>query len=163
MSEAPSSKSKKTSLDRIDRKILRILQSNARIPNKELASLVNLSPTPCLRRVALLKEAGYITRFKAVLCPSSLNLGIRSFMSVKRSRDSDQEGLAQKLAAFPEVISCHIVSGEYDFLLEIIAKDMNDYSNLLLERIGKMEGVYDARSVFSIKTLKTDGDLPIRE
>lgn len=163
MNKGPKPNARKTSIDRIDRKILRLIQSNARLPNKELATLINLSPTPCLRRVSLLIEAGYIRFFKTVLNPQQLGLGVRAFMSVKRNRDSDQEKLAQRLTALPEVLSCHIVSGEYDFFLEIIARDMQHYSELVMERISKMDGVYDLRSSFSIRALKTDGELPVPE
>lgn len=148
-------------LDRTNRRILRLLQQNAHISNKDLAREVNLSPTPCLRRVGLLEEAGYIKRFRAVLDPGQLGLTIRAFLSIKRSRDSDQLKVSQSIARLPEVISCHVVSGEYDLLAEIVATDMEQYAKLTLETISRIDGVHDLRTTFSIRTIKVDGDYPI--
>jgi len=157
-----SSESRKNrGLDRTDRSILALLQHNARLTNKEIARLVNLSPTPCLRRIGMLEEAGYVSRYKAVLDPAKLGFSIFAFLSLKRSRESSQADVARRIMEIPEVLSCHVVSGEFDLMAEVVARDMDDYARITLDHIAKMPGIYDLRSTFSIKALKIDGLLPI--
>lgn len=158
----PSDSDGRRKLDRIDRAILHLLQADARIANKEIARRVNLSPTPCLRRVKMLEEAGYIRQYKTVLNPNQLGYAIRAFLGVKRSRNSSRSSVADEVMKIPEVLACHVVSGEFDLLVELVARDMEHYSEIALEHIAEMESVLDLRSTFSIKTLKTDGPLPMR-
>ena len=150
-------------LDEIDLKILGLLQDDGRIANKDLARVVNLSPTPCLRRVGLLTEAGYIIGYKAVLDPAMLGFTLRAFLSIKRSRDSNRELIGKELLAIPEVQACHVVSGEFDFLVELLARDMDDYGRIALGHISKISGIYDLRSTFSILPLKTVGKLALTD
>lgn len=150
-------------LDEIDLKILGLLQDDGRIANKDLARVVNLSPTPCLRRVGLLTEAGYIKGYKAVLDPAMLGFTLRAFLSIKRSRDSNRELIETELLAIPEVQACHVVSGEFDFLVELLARDMDDYGRIALGHISKISGIYDLRSTFSILPLKTVGKLALAD
>ena len=150
-------------LDEIDLKILGLLQDDGRIANKDLARVVNLSPTPCLRRVGLLTEAGYIKGYKAVLDPAMLGFTLRAFLSIKRSRDSIRELIETELLAIPEVQACHVVSGEFDFLVELLARDMDDYGRIALGHISKISGIYDLRSTFSILPLKTVGLLALTD
>lgn len=150
-------------LDEIDLKILGLLQDDGRIANKDLARVVNLSPTPCLRRVGLLTEAGYIKGYKAVLDPAMLGFTLRAFLSIKRSRDSNRELIGKELLAIPEVQACHVVSGEFDFLVELLARDMDDYGRIALGHISKISGIYDLRSTFSILPLKTVGKLALTD
>lgn len=148
-------------IDRTDRKILKLLQSDGRLSNKELASKVNLSSTPCLRRVGMLEESGIVERYKAVLDAERLGFSIRAFIHITRRRELSREEVWDKLLAMPEVIACHVISGEADLLVEVVARDMKHYGEILLDQINKIEGVYDSRSVFSVKALKMNGDLPI--
>lgn len=157
----PESKPRK--LDRVDRRILMHLQRNARLSNKELAQLVHLSPTPCLRRVALLEQSGVVARYRAVLDHPRLGYTVRAFITIKRTRDCDRDELWRKITAIPEILAAHVVSGEFDLLVEMIAHDMDHYSTLLLETINKLAGVYDSRTLFCVKELKTNGDVPITE
>jgi Lrp/AsnC family transcriptional regulator, leucine-responsive regulatory protein len=157
------SRQRQRKLDRIDRRILSLIQSNARIANKELAQMVHLSPTPCLRRVGLLEQAGYIARYRAVLTPEKLGYSIRAFLTIKRTRESHRETVWQRILAIPEVVACHVVSGDFDLLVEVVARDMEHYAKLTLETIARIEGIYDLRSTLSIKALRTDGPLPVAE
>jgi Lrp/AsnC family leucine-responsive transcriptional regulator len=150
-------------LDRTDRRILAQIQANGRLTNKQLAELVNLSPTPCLRRLNLLEQAGYIERYRAILSPAKLGYSIRAFLTIKRTRESHRETVWQRMLAIPEVIACHVISGEFDLLVEVVARDMEHYANLTLKTITSIDGVHDLRSTFSIQALKTDGDFPIVE
>ena len=148
-------------LDAFDRRILLLLQKDARISNKEIAETINLSPTPCLRRIRLLEQAGYIDRYKTILDPQRLGYSIHAFLSLKRRRESSREDVSRQILEIPEVISCHIVSGEFDLMVELVARDMEDYARITIDHIAEMPGIHDLRSTFSIKALKRDGDLPI--
>src|SRR5262245_37618545 len=111
-------------IDRMDRRILRLLQEDGRVSNKDLASKINLSSTPCLRRVGMLEKSGVIERYKAILDPERLGYTIRAFIQVTRRRELSREAVWNEVLAIPEVISCHVVSGESDLLLEVVARDM---------------------------------------
>lgn len=148
-------------LDQIDLKLLDLLQKDGRRANKDLARMINLSPTPCLRRVGQLKQAGYIRGYRAILDPAMLGFTLRAFLSLKRSRDSQRDKLTEQILAIPEVQACHVVSGEYDFLVELLARDMDDYARIAIGHISELPGIYDLRSTFSIVPLKTVGNLPI--
>jgi Lrp/AsnC family leucine-responsive transcriptional regulator len=148
-------------LDRIDLAILRYLQADGRLSNKEIADKVNLSPTPCLRRIRQLEDSGHIVRFKAVLDRKQLEFGVHAFLGIKRNRDSDRADISEQIIGMPEVLSCHVVSGEFDLWVELVAKDMDDYARIAIETIAEIPGVYDIRSTFSIRSLKSDGNLPI--
>lgn len=147
--------------DETDLKILDLLQKDGRLANKDLARIINLSPTPCLRRVGQLKQAGHIKGFKAVLDPAKLGFTLRAFLSLKRNRDSHREELTQRILGIPEVQACHVVSGEYDLFVELLARDMEDYARIAIGYISGISGVYDLRTTFSLLALKTDGELPI--
>jgi len=161
MTKPKSKELKERSIDRTDRKILRLLQADGRISNKDLASKVNLSSTPCLRRVGLLEQSAVVQRYKAILDPERLGFTIRAFIHITRKREVSRESVWGEILAIPEVIACHVVSGDADLLVEVVARDTKHYSEILLDRINSIEGVYNLRSVFSLKPLKVDGDLPI--
>lgn len=107
-------------LDAIDRRILVALQRDARLTNVELADEVGLSPSPCLRRVRMLEDAGVITGYHAELAREEVGLGLTVFVGIKVERHHDNEASAFREAVLqlPEVVSCHLVSGETDFLLQ---------------------------------------------
>ena len=148
-------------LDQIDLNVLDLLQKNGRLANKDLARIIKLSPTPCLRRVGQLTQAGYIRGYRAILDPAMLGFTLRAFLSLKRSRDSQRDKLTAQILAIPEVQACHVVSGDYDFLVELLARDMDDYARIAIGHISELPGIYDLRSTFSIMPLKTVGNLPI--
>lgn len=149
--------------DAIDRRILAALQRNARLTNVELAEEVGLSPSPCLRRVKLLEQAGVITGYHATLDRVRAGLGLTVFVGVKVERHHDEEATAFRNAvrALPEVISCHLVSGEADFLLQVVVPDLAGYERFLLGTLLKLPGVNDIRSNFAIQTVKAQGELPL--
>lgn len=159
----PAAPKPRRRLDAIDRGILSLLQQNARLTNKQIAETVNLSPTPCLRRIGQLEEAGFINGYRAVLEPRSLGFTILAFLSLKRSRESSREELSRRVMEIPEVLACHVVSGEYDLFVELVARDMDDYARITLDQISRLPGIHDLRSTFSIKALKTNGALPLAE
>jgi Lrp/AsnC family leucine-responsive transcriptional regulator len=150
-------------LDAIDRRILAALQRDGRLTNVQLAEEVGLSPSPCLRRVRLLEEAGVITGYHARLDRAALGLGLTVFVGVKVERHDDEAAarFRDSVRAVPEIVSCHLVSGESDFLLQVVVPDLQGYERLLLGTLLRLPGVSDIRSNFAIQTVKAEGRLPL--
>ena len=119
--------------DAFDLKILAVLQADGRIPNTELAERVGLSPTPCLRRVRALEAAGVIAGYRATLARKAVDLGLTVFVEVKVDghRDVNAEAIQAAFHALPEVVACHLVSGEYDFLCQVVVPDLAGYEAFL--------------------------------
>lgn len=150
-------------LDAIDRKILAAMQRNARLTNVELADEVGLSPSPCLRRVKILEEAGVISGYHASLSRTELGLGLTIFVGVRveRHHDTAPDALSDAIRDVPEIVACHLVSGEADFLLQVVVADLAAYEKLLLGTLLKLPGVADIRSNFAIRALKETSPLPL--
>jgi Lrp/AsnC family transcriptional regulator, leucine-responsive regulatory protein len=150
-------------LDRIDRRMLEILQSEGRIPNAALAERLHLSPSPCLRRLRALEQDGVIAGYRAVLDRPKLGLGLTVFVELKVDNHSDEtaSAIAEALVAAPEVVSAHIVSGPADFRLEVAVADLADYEQLLFGTLLKLPNVSDVRSDFVLRTVKAPGPLPL--
>jgi Lrp/AsnC family leucine-responsive transcriptional regulator len=150
-------------LDRVDRRLLEVLQSEGRLSNVQLAERVHLSPSPCLRRVKALEHDGVIAGYRAVLDREAVGLGLTIFVEIKVEGHSDALATAieDAVAAMPEVVSCHIVSGAADFLLEVVVPDLRAYERLLLGSLLKLPGVSDVRSNFAIRTVKPPAPLPL--
>jgi Lrp/AsnC family leucine-responsive transcriptional regulator len=151
------------SLDILDRKILVALQQDGRLSNVELAERVGLSPSPCLRRVKRLEDEGYIAGYKARVDRRRLGLDMTIFVGVKVDghRDANAKAFQEAMQKLPEVVACHMVSGEADFLLEVVVADLAAYDAFLSRTILSMPMVRDIRSNFAIRTVKSDGALPV--
>lgn len=149
--------------DAIDRCILGALQRDARLTNVQLADEVGLSPSPCLRRVRILEKSGVINGYHATLDRGGLGLGLTVFVGVKVERHHDAPATAfrEAVRALPEVISCHLVSGESDFLLQVVVPDLAGYERILIETLLKLPGVSDIRSNCAIQTVKAQAPLPL--
>lgn len=150
-------------LDAKDREILQVLQTDGRITNADLAKRVSLSPPSVLQRVRHLERAGYITRYAAHLDPQMLNLKITVFalVSLALHEENALDGFIAELTEIPQVLECHHVSGEFDFLLKIVVQDMRTYEELLRNRLLKIKGLGQIRSSFVLATPKSTTDLPI--
>jgi Lrp/AsnC family leucine-responsive transcriptional regulator len=150
-------------LDAIDRRILSALQRDARLTNVQLADEVGLSPSPCLRRVRILEQAGAIAGYHARLDPGGVGLGLTIFVGVKvlRHHDETANAFREAVQSVPEIVSCHLVSGEADFLLQVVVPDLAAYERLLLGVLLKLPGVSDIRSNFAIQTVKAPAPLPL--
>lgn len=113
-------------LDGVDRKILKLLQADAKVPNTRLAEEVGLSPSPCLRRVKLLEEAGIISRYVALLNPGRIGLGMTIFVRVTLERQDQEsvEGFAAEMQKLPQVVEAHLMAGTYDYLLRVVVSDL---------------------------------------
>lgn len=150
-------------LDKIDRQLLAALQSNARLTVAELAERVALSASPCWRRVKRLEEAGVIEGYQARLSAAHLGYGVTAFVSVMMGSHTQDIARAfeAKLEEIPEVIACHNVSGRYDFLLEVVAKDLQAFGEFARNTLQALPGVKELYSSFSLKAVKADRQLPI--
>ncbi|MDH6535322.1 Lrp/AsnC family transcriptional regulator [Parabacteroides sp. 52] len=143
-------------LDKIDLDLLRILQKNSKLTNKELAAKVNLSTTPVFERLKRLEADGYIKKYIAVLDAEKLNLGFVVFCSVKLNRlnrDIATE-FSHIIQEIPEVTECYNISGAYDFLLKIHAPDMKYYQEFILNVLGTIESLGSLTSTFVMAEVK---------
>jgi len=152
-----------TGLDAIDRHILEALQADGRLTVVELADKVGLSPSPCLRRLKRLEAEGHIAGYRALLSRDRVGLDLTVFVGVKVDghRDENATALQQAIKAMPEVVSAHLVSGEADFLLEVVVPDLKHYEEFLIGRLLKLPMVKDIRSNFAIRRVKADAPLPL--
>lgn len=151
-------------LDKTDRKILQELQRNARISNLELAERVNLSATPCARRVKHLEDAGIITGHKTTLNHEELGLNLTAMVSITMDRHTgDQfERFEKAVAELPEVMECFVVTGQdSDILLKVVVRDMRHYEEFLLRRLTKLEGVSGVHSSFVLRQAINKQELPL--
>jgi len=153
----------KQDLDTADLRILLELQADARLTNVELAERIHLSPSPCLRRTKRLEEAGVIRGYRADLDRDKVGLGLTVFVEIKVARHSrsNADGLAKALAEMPEVVSCCMVSGAADFLVELVVADLPAYERLLSDRLLTLSMVADIRSNFALRMIKTAGPLAL--
>jgi Lrp/AsnC family leucine-responsive transcriptional regulator len=150
-------------IDRVDRRLLDVLQVEGRLSNVALAERVHLSPSPCLRRVKALEDGGVIAGYRAMLDREAVGLGLTAFVEIKVEGHSERlaSDLEKAVAKMPEVVSCHIVSGAADFLLEVVVPDLRAYERLLLGSLLKLPGVNDVRTNFAIRTVKPPSPLPL--
>ena len=150
-------------LDAIDLRILHELQINARISNVDLADAVGLSPSPCLRRVRQLEEAGVIERYVALIKPASVGLTVNVFVQVSLERQVDDylERFEEAVRGWPEVMECYLMTGDADYHLRIVVPDLPTYEIFLKEKLTRIEGVSNIRSSFALKPVNYRTDLPI--
>ena len=145
-------------LDQTDLKILRILQQNARLTNKELAAQVNLSTTPVFERLKRLERHGYIKKYVAVLDAEQLNRGFIVFCNVKMRRLSKEiaRDFMERMLNIPEVTECYNISGQFDYMLKIHAPDMRYYQEFVLNQLGTIENLGSLESTFVMDTVKLE-------
>lgn len=149
-------KSKPRVLDRIDYKILRLLQDNARLTNADLARSVNLSPTPCLERVRRLEADGYILDYVTLLNPHKLGAGIISFIQVLLDRTSPGvfERFKKQVGLCPEVMECHMVAGGFDYLLKVRTSSMIEYREFLGQTLSQMSDIKQTHTYMVMEEVK---------
>ena len=143
-------------LDRTDRLILKTLQENGRISNVALARKVNLSATPCLERVRRLERHGYIKGYTALLDAHKVDAGVLVFVEIDLLRNSPDafRDFRREALKLPELLECHLVSGNFDYLIKARVKDMQEYRALLGEKILALPGVSDSRSYVVMEEVK---------
>ncbi len=157
-------------LDKTDLKILSILQSNGRLTNQEVADRVNLSPSPCLRRIKNLEESGVIRQYVALLDPDKIGLGLLAYVNVRLEKHSDSPGagvrspradFAASVENWPEVVACYAMTGEMDYLLRVHVEDMEHFSRFMMEILLKHPAVLDVKSSFALQKIKDTTALPL--
>ncbi len=150
-------------IDDIDRRILRALQRNGRMPNVELAEAVGLSPSPCLRRVRMLEDAGVIERYAALLDASKIGMGLTLFARVwLTGQDSETvDRFTKAVARLPQVLECHLMAGDCDFLLRVVAADLDDYRRFQVEHLARIKGVQNIKTDVPMQKIKLTSELPL--
>ena len=148
------------SLDDLDRRVLAELARNGRLTNTELAERVPLSHSAISRRIARLERDGAIRGYGAHVDPAALGVTIRAFVGVRRDPTVSVEGLGRGLRAIPEVAGCWIVTGEHDFFLDVRARDMDAFSDVLLNHVQKVPGVVATVSIFVLADVQAAPNLP---
>jgi Lrp/AsnC family transcriptional regulator, leucine-responsive regulatory protein len=150
-------------LDRTDLRLLAVLQGEGRITNAELAKRVNLSPSACLRRLQRLEAAQAITGYAAQIDPQAIGLGLQAFVRVQLARHEAGaiERFVEKISGWEEVVACHALTGDMDYLLHVYVADLPQFSRFLLDRLLNDAGVADANSSFVLRTVKRSPSLPL--
>ena len=150
-------------LTRTDRKLLEILQSDGRLTNLELAGRVNLSASACLRRVRALEEAGVIRRYAAILEPAQVGLGLLAYVTVKLEKRGRMptDAFVQAVQDWPEVVACHAMTGDMDYLLRVHVEDLEHFSRFVMDSLLKHPGVLDVKSSFVLQAVKETTALPL--
>ena len=150
-------------IDELDRSILGILQEEGRITNVELASRVGLTAPPCLRRMRALEEAGVIKGYHAELDPGALGYGIMVFalVSLRSQAEDDLRSFEAHVATLPEVRECHMLNGEIDFILKIVAHDLQSFQSFLTSKLTPAPNVASVKTSLTIRTSKTSCGIPV--
>ncbi|WP_131668842.1 Lrp/AsnC family transcriptional regulator [Psychrobacter pygoscelis] len=141
-------------IDAIDRKILALLQTDARMSITDIAERVNLSATPCARRIKQLEQAGIITGYHTTTDPQKLGYQLAVFIAVSMDRHTAErfEQFEEKIKSFEEVVSCSIVTGRTeDYLIKVMVRDMAHYEEFLLHRLNRIEGVSQVHTSFELR------------
>lgn len=156
---------RRVKLDRIDRRILRDLQDDGRMTNVDLASRAGISAPPCLRRVRALEEAGYIRGYHADVSPEMLGYTVTIYAQVglTSQAETDLAGFEAMVGEWPEVRECHMLMGEADFLLKIVAKDWDAFQKFLTSRLTPAPLVSNVKTALVIRTRKRLPGVPIEE
>jgi DNA-binding Lrp family transcriptional regulator len=153
----------KIKLDSIDKKIIELLQANSNITNAQLAIEIGLSPAPTLERVKKLETQGVIKSYHAVVDMASIGLGVCTFVTVslKGHNKENIEKFTKSISKIPEVVECHHVTGQADFILKVVASDIPAYQNLMLEKMTNIEGVDNMHSTVILSTFKDSRVIPL--
>jgi len=151
-------------LDRIDLRILEILQEDGRLSNQEIAERVSLSPSPCLRRVRRLEELGVIRQYVALVDPQRIGLGLLAYVTVKLEKRGNMpmEELRARIQTWPEVLACYAMTGDMDYLLRVHVEDLEHFSRLVMDQLLKQPGVVDVKSSFALDRIKETTALPLK-
>jgi Lrp/AsnC family leucine-responsive transcriptional regulator len=163
-------------LDKTDRKILAILQNDGRLSNQDVADRVNLSPSPCLRRIKRLEEAGVIRQYVALLDPARIGLGLLAYVNVRLEKHSEGWNnaagarkpsssphleFAASVENWPEVVACYAMTGEMDYLLRVHVEDMDHFSRFMMKTLLSHPAVADVKSSFALQRIKDTTALPL--
>ena len=149
-------------MDRIDRQLVNLVQKDATLTTAELADQVGLSPSPCARRIKRLEQEGVISGYRAIVSRSAVGIAMTVFVevSLNNHQASSVDEFERAVSEMDEVISCHVVSGAYDYLLEVVSKDLAGYESFT-RKLEILENVKDMHTHLAIRQVKGNGSLPI--
>lgn len=150
-------------MDKTDIKILELLQTDARISIVELAEQVNLTPTPCARRVQNLEKAGYITDYVGLLNQRKVGLTVNAFVELRLVREQEDEinDFESRVAEYPEIMECYALSGGHDYLLRVVAPDLESYHHFLREKLLTIRAVDTVQTSFALDRVVYRTSLPL--
>ena len=153
----------RSSIDRTDKRLLELLQTDGRLSNIDLAERVALSPSPCLRRVRALEDSGVIRQYVALLDPRYIGLGLLAFVKVKLEKRGSMSvaEFAQAVQTWPEVVACYSMTGDMDYLLRVHVEDLDHYSRFVMDKVLKQPAVIDVKSNFVLESIKDTTSLPL--
>jgi DNA-binding Lrp family transcriptional regulator len=151
-------------LDDTDRKILEFLQKDSGITNAQLAQQIGLSPAPTLERVKKLEQAGIISGYHAAINPAAVGIGVSTFVNVslKGHNKENINRFINAIADIPEIIECHHVTGQADFILRIVCTDIPSYQSLMLDRVTNIDVVDNMQSMVILSTFKDSKVIPVK-
>ena len=152
-----------TALDAYDRRIVAELQQDGRSTNQALAERIGLSPSPCLRRVRLLEEAGIITRYVGLVDPAKIGLTVTAFVRVRLDQQSDRHLAAfeERIGGFSEVMECYLMTGESDYQLRILVDSLSAFEDFLRHKLTRIDGVAQVTTSFALRPIVYRTALPI--
>ncbi len=152
-----------TELDEIDLQLLHLLQADSTITNKELAEKVNLSPTPVFERVKKLEAQGYIKKYVAILDADKLGRELIVFCNISLKQHNKEIGHAfvRDIKSLKEVTECYNISGDFDFLLKVMVRDMKHYQDFVINSLGAIENIGSAHSTFVMGEIKNEYGIPL--
>ncbi|MCY4222969.1 MAG: Lrp/AsnC family transcriptional regulator [Thiotrichales bacterium] len=151
------------SWDALDRRILEVIQEEARISNAELAGRVGLSPSPCWRRVRALEDAAVIRRYVTLVDAEAIGLPINVFATVTLEKQVERalERFESAVAERPEVMECYLMTGEFDYLLRVVVPSLGAYERFLMDHLTRIEGIASIKSSFALKQVRYKTALPL--
>lgn len=150
-------------IDETDRKILQLLQENGRMTNAALAEEVGLTPTPMLQRIKKLEQRGIIRGYRAIIDPIAMGRGLMAYVAVqlREHKLTIHEEFIAAIRKFEEVLECHHISGEEDFLLKVLVRDMQEYENFVLYRMNEIPAIARVKTTFVLSSPKMETSIPI--
>jgi DNA-binding Lrp family transcriptional regulator len=153
-----------TRLDRTDLRILKILQGNSKITNLDLSKKIGLSPAPTLERVKKLEQSGIIQSYHAQVNPNSIGLSVKTFVLVSLAwqKENALNNFLDKVKSIDEIVECYIITGEADFLMKIVCKDIPTYEKLLFKTLSQIEEIERLKTLMTLSTVKDSKILPYR-
>jgi Lrp/AsnC family leucine-responsive transcriptional regulator len=152
-------------MDALDRQILRALQRDARVKNADLARQLGVAPSTMLERIRRLEERGYFNGFKAIVNPEKLGLGVQALISVSLGQHSTQtiRPFEQAVKSIPNIMTCYHVTGRFDYILQVVAKNLKELGILVKEKIASLPGVGKTETFLVFSEIKNDNGFPLEE
>ena len=150
-------------MDQIDKRILQALQRNGKLQNVELAQIVGLSPSPCLRRVKQLEDDGIIEKYVALLNPQKVNLGLTVFARIwlKGQDAKTVNAFVEAIQFMDEVVECQLMAGDCDFFLRIMVADLDAYRKFQIQRLNKISSIQNVKTEIPLQKIKQTTALPL--